>query len=187
MFNLADLQQKVRSTAATSFSVLGLFITLSIGVFIILLSYTIEPLVSLTRRKRQSKSTYRSLEWIMNETLQLQRMAHEELGAGTWTGTTDSCPVTLPEQKLAMLDVSDIDHPVLIQSTGFQSKVNSRAQSPSISGATSDEDIELGPRGRFDYDVLEQSSSARSPPIYGTSTRTRSSSQTEDALLAARP
>ena len=49
----------------------------------------------------------------MNETLQLQRLAHEGVGAGIWLRAAEQRPVTLPGQTLATLDVSDIAHPVL--------------------------------------------------------------------------
>lgn len=58
---------------------------------------------------------YQNLEWVSNETLQLQRMAHEELGLGSWSGTAtaSSIPITAPGEQLATLDISDKRHPIL--------------------------------------------------------------------------
>src|SRR5262245_6752669 len=39
-------------------------------------------------------------EWNMSSTRQLQRLAHEAIGAGTWHGTTSEIPVTSPDQTL---------------------------------------------------------------------------------------
>jgi hypothetical protein len=49
----------------------------------------------------------------MNETFQLQRLAHEEVGLGTWSRTTDFIPVTKPREELALLDLSYPGHPRL--------------------------------------------------------------------------
>ena len=56
-------------------------------------------------------------EWFSNDKLQLQRMAHEELGlGGTWSGCTGphTIPITEKGQLLGVLDVSDPDHPRLV-------------------------------------------------------------------------
>ncbi|KAL9625381.1 MAG: hypothetical protein Q9160_000444 [Pyrenula sp. 1 TL-2023] len=105
--------QKVRSTSHTSFSVLGLSITLILGGAIILLELVDEPLFRFIQRRGKFGS-YKHLEWISNETLQLQRMAHEEVGAGTWTGTDESLPTTSRGERLATLNIDDRKHPRLV-------------------------------------------------------------------------
>ena len=107
----ANIWQKVRSTAYTSFNVLGLFLTLGIGALIIILAYTIEPLLHFIQLRRK-KGLYERLEWVTNETLQMQRLVHEELGAGTWSRATEDIPITAPGELLAVLDVSDENHPI---------------------------------------------------------------------------
>jgi hypothetical protein len=47
------------------------------------------------------------------ETLQLQRLAHETLGAGNWFNTNQEYPITEPEELLAILDILDYSHPIL--------------------------------------------------------------------------
>lgn len=53
----------------------------------------------------------------MNQTLQLQRLAHEELGYGIWTHAADSIPTTRRGEKLSLIDTSDPDHPRLVTPT----------------------------------------------------------------------
>lgn len=108
--------QKIRSLSYTSFSTLGLAVLLSIGGLIIGLSYTLEFLVDWIQKYR-NLSLYKRLEWVTNETLQLQRLAHEELGLGTWTRTAKENPITAPGEQLAILDISEPHHPRLKSST----------------------------------------------------------------------
>lgn len=61
------------------------------------------------------KGDYQRLDWAMNDTLQLQRLAHEELGCGTWIG--EEFPITAFGEKLAVLDVSVPGHPKLVNPT----------------------------------------------------------------------
>ncbi|KAB2568801.1 hypothetical protein DBV05_g12525, partial [Lasiodiplodia theobromae] len=111
--------QKVYSTAHFNFSLFWLILVLSLGTVLLLLSYTLEPFVRLIQRRRWLRydplvDAYARLEWTTNETLQLQRLAHEELGVGEWKGCVDDVPVTVDgRQRLAVLDVSDLRHPRL--------------------------------------------------------------------------
>ncbi|KAK7525364.1 uncharacterized protein IWZ02DRAFT_233114 [Phyllosticta citriasiana] len=104
--------QIVLSANYTNFNVLGLAVLLSVGGLIILLSYTLEPIVSFVQRRR-NLDVYARLEWCANGTLQLQRLAHEALGAGTWSDAAEAVPVTAKGDRLAVLDVSDPLHPRL--------------------------------------------------------------------------
>lgn len=76
------------------------------------MSYLIEP-ISGCLHKRKGYNKYPYLEWTANSTLQLQRLAHEELGFGTWSEGTETIPVTKPGQLLGSLDISDPKHPIL--------------------------------------------------------------------------
>ncbi|KAI0859876.1 hypothetical protein F4860DRAFT_515373 [Xylaria cubensis] len=105
--------QKVRKNGKyTSFSVLGTVIILTIGGLIIVLELVIEPLTDWLKR-HNAGAHYKRLEWVSNSTMQLQRLAHEELGYGNWSNTTGSVPVTKCGEKLGVLDVQDTSHPVL--------------------------------------------------------------------------
>ncbi len=62
-------------------------------------------------------SRYKRFEWTANETLQLQRLAHEGLGFGTWTRASEGLPTTAPGDRLAIIDTSDREHPRLTSPT----------------------------------------------------------------------
>ncbi|GME28574.1 cytochrome p450 protein [Neofusicoccum parvum] len=104
--------QKILTTAYTNFSVFGLATILVVGGLIIIISYALEPLVAWIQRRR-NLDVYSRLEWTMNETLQLQRLAHEELGLGTWRRCNEDVPVTEGRERLGVLDLSDRKHPRL--------------------------------------------------------------------------
>jgi hypothetical protein len=102
--------QKIRSDSFTSFNVLGLVLIFSIGGLIMIISAC---LPWATQRIRREKKLYAGLEWITNDTLQLQRLAHEAVGAGRWEGACDDYPRTRKDDLLAALDITDRKHPVL--------------------------------------------------------------------------
>lgn len=62
--------------------------------------------------KQSKKPKYHYFEWISNDTLQLQRLAHEELGCGTWIG--ENFPTTTVNETLAVLDISEPGHLKLV-------------------------------------------------------------------------
>jgi hypothetical protein len=84
---------------------------LGLGGLIIIASYTIEPLAGWVD-EWLGNGRYKRLEWATNDTLQLQRLAHEELGCGTWVG--EDFPLTPAGERLAVLDISDPSHPKLV-------------------------------------------------------------------------
>ncbi|KAI1179059.1 hypothetical protein F4777DRAFT_586302 [Nemania sp. FL0916] len=109
--------QKIRSSAHTSFSFFGLAFTFIVGALIIAASYSIEPvLVCLHNRKKYK--TYSHLEWISNGNLQLHRLAHEESGETTWQNCDEEIPVTTAfDDSLARLDITNPSHPTLQRPT----------------------------------------------------------------------
>ena len=78
----------------------------------IIISYTLEFITHRIQIRRKL-STYKRLEWITNETLQIQRLAQEEVGYGTWMRTAEDHPLTAPCEQLARLDISEPEHPRL--------------------------------------------------------------------------
>ncbi|KAJ8133021.1 hypothetical protein O1611_g602 [Lasiodiplodia mahajangana] len=104
--------QKIRSTSYGSFSLFGLLFTFILGFLIISTSYLLEP-ISKFLYNRWGYKEYAHLEWTTNATLQLQRLAHEELGFGTWSKGTDEVPATKNGELLACLDITNPIHPVL--------------------------------------------------------------------------
>jgi hypothetical protein len=63
------------------------------------------------------------LEWTTNATLQLHRLAQEELGCGTWEDGTDDVPTERTGAMMARLDMKDMKHPVLMK-TAFEDEKN---------------------------------------------------------------
>ena len=112
--------QKIRSSSDTmSFSVLGVAIILVVGAAIIFTNLVLDTLVGFIRRKMQWKD-FKRLQWILDEKLQLQRLAYEEAGQGQWSGGTDAVPVTTKGQTFGMPKHVDRLHPRLGQRPGVQ-------------------------------------------------------------------
>ena len=114
---------KIQSqSGTTSFSVLGVVIILIVGSLLITINLVLSTVMGFIRQKRQWKA-YKSLQWTLDDKLQLQRLAYEEAGQGQWSGGTDSVPVTRRGDKLGIPETVDGKHPRL-----------SRAWEQSVSG-----------------------------------------------------
>jgi hypothetical protein len=86
---------KVRiATGTVSFSVLGLALIIGLGGFVILLNLSIDLIAGWVGPRWFPAGEYRRLNWVLDDKLQLQRMAFEGLGWGHWRGRTDVVPVT---------------------------------------------------------------------------------------------
>ena len=109
--------QKVKSPGYYSFSMLGICIILVFGAVIVLMGYLIETLVDLAARlpflANNRRFQYARLEWQCNSTFELQRLAQESMGVGTWSHGVFSVPVTERGEKLATLDISNAENPRL--------------------------------------------------------------------------
>ena len=64
------------------------------------------------RRKLHWKD-HKTLQWTLDEKLQLQRLAYEEAGQGRWSGGTNAVPVTAMGDKFGMPGGVDKAHPRL--------------------------------------------------------------------------
>ncbi|KAK4445305.1 hypothetical protein QBC34DRAFT_307051 [Podospora aff. communis PSN243] len=104
--------QKVLVSDYVSFSIFGLSAILAGGALLIAFSWALEPLARWLRARKGS-CPYSLLEWTINGAFQLQRLAYEGHGIGTWSRTTDAVPVTQPGEDLGVLDISDPRHPRL--------------------------------------------------------------------------
>lgn len=98
--------QKVLSTDYASFSLFGLYFTYITGALIILASYTLGLLLACLHRTRGCLEHHAFLEWATDETLQLQRLAYQGLGSGSWSGYTDAVPRTRPGEALGSLPLA---------------------------------------------------------------------------------
>ncbi|ERF76832.1 hypothetical protein EPUS_09499 [Endocarpon pusillum Z07020] len=86
--------QIVRSPGnTTNFSTLGVVIILSIGGILIVLSLSLDTMIGYIQQ-RWNYRDYQRVQWALNDKLQLQRLAYEGAGMGTWSGKTAIVPVT---------------------------------------------------------------------------------------------
>jgi hypothetical protein len=102
---------------------------LIVGSTLMLISTFVEELFALLLwypRLRSAKLIYSQAEWQAGSTLQLQRLAHENLGLGTWTRTDEAIPVTEPGDALGVLDVTNTKHARMVVPTEELNIVNSR-------------------------------------------------------------
>lgn len=102
--------QKIHSTAFANFSIFGLSLIFTIGGIIIITNCVIEfSLQSHLRciHRHRSRISYKRLEWNSNCVIQLQHLAHESAGCGTWSSCDDT-PVTQPGERLAVLDARNV-------------------------------------------------------------------------------
>ena len=107
--------QIIRSQGGTiSFSVLGLCIIFIFGGILIVTSLLIDSLIGFVRRKLDWKK-YKSLQWSLDEKLQLQRLAYEEAGQGHWDGCAGSVPVMKKGDRIGVPKHVDEFHPRLSQ------------------------------------------------------------------------
>ncbi|KAI0382083.1 hypothetical protein F5Y04DRAFT_288225 [Hypomontagnella monticulosa] len=104
--------QKIISPYHTSFSLFWLLFIAILGSIVIFLGTALPTIVAFLQKRRMA-NPYARLEWCTNDVLQLQRLAHEELGLGTWTRGTKSVPITQGNIKLGILDISNPEHPRL--------------------------------------------------------------------------
>lgn len=129
---------KIITTKYSSFSVLGISLILSFGTIFMLLDATLEPIVDAIHARRRkkgkgnTKATYASLEWNSNTLLQLQRLAHEHRGVGTWKMNGWSHPVTEPGEKLAMFDMRDHEHTLLVKPEDWEGLEGPKGEKDSI-------------------------------------------------------
>lgn len=119
----------MRSTAYANFSIFGLSLIFVIGGIIIITNYLLESFfldsVFHCFKNRHLEARYQKLEWYMNGTLQLQRLAHEQLGYGDWAKCDSEMPVTESKGPLAVLDLHDPKHPRFATITPLSSTLSS--------------------------------------------------------------
>ena len=89
-------RQKIRGVSGyLSFSVLGVSIILVLGFLFIVTALILDTAVGFFRRTLDWND-HKRLQWAVDEKLQVQRLAFEEAGQGTWTGGIDAVPMTGP-------------------------------------------------------------------------------------------
>lgn len=98
------------SARFSSFSVLGIALILIVGGLMLIIEATLESFLDWIQHKRP-RHDYARMEWKSNEVLQLHRQVHESNYSGTWSRGIHTVPVTVADQKLNNLNISDMNHP----------------------------------------------------------------------------
>ncbi len=105
---MCEAQKVTLEGNTVSFSVLGVAIILILGAVIIITHLTLEPTVDWFQR-RMKYGEYKRVRWVMDDKMQIQRMAFEEAGmGGTWINLNGSVPVT-QERDVVFGDLRDVD------------------------------------------------------------------------------
>ncbi|PVH98268.1 hypothetical protein DM02DRAFT_596251 [Periconia macrospinosa] len=112
--------QKIRSLEHYSFAVIDIAFVFVVGLIFISLSLFLDRLIDVAPRiitplSHNQKFMYARAEWQAGSTLQIQRMAHENLGMGTWSRANQGVPVTEKGDRIAVLDVRDEMHPRMMR------------------------------------------------------------------------
>lgn len=95
--------QKIRiSGDYANISTFGLVATLAVGSLIIVLNVSLGVIVGWMQQRRGNIKQKR-LEWICDEELQLQRVAYERNGMGTWEGISKFIPTSVHGEQLRPL------------------------------------------------------------------------------------
>ncbi|KAE8451722.1 hypothetical protein EG329_003179 [Mollisiaceae sp. DMI_Dod_QoI] len=102
--------QIIQRQGFTNFSVLAIALIFTLGGTIICVSLFLEKFVGYLQ-VRFKRGLYSQVRWQLDSTLQLQRMAFEEVGLGTWTGGADDVPVTEKREQFAPATEWDDWHP----------------------------------------------------------------------------
>jgi hypothetical protein len=86
-------QIKVRTTAYTSFSVLGIFLLITLAILVVAVNLSLSGIVDSARR-RWGVEMFKSWEWVETSPMQLHRMACEGRGIGPWNDRSVGVPRT---------------------------------------------------------------------------------------------
>ncbi|CZR67750.1 uncharacterized protein PAC_17649 [Phialocephala subalpina] len=93
-----------------SFNVLALALIFVFGALVTVVSLFLESIVGFFQLKFK-RGLYHQVRWQLDSTVQLQRMAFEEAGLGTWSGGADDVPVTEKDEKFGPATEWDEWHP----------------------------------------------------------------------------
>jgi hypothetical protein len=113
--------QKVWRLDYDSFSLLGVTLILVIGGILIVTDLFLASVVGHFQRRR-TVANQKRLEWTQNGFLQLQRLAYQRGGMGTWSREEESVPLTQKNEKLG-----------LVHSNTSSTAINSKRSSINIS------------------------------------------------------
>ena len=131
--SLCNSQVVRSSTGTTSFSVLGISIILIVGAILLALDVVLSTVVGFLRRVTKFRH-YKRLQWILDEKLQLHRLAYEEAGQGHWTDCDGSVPITKEGDRIGIPEGIDTDHPRLSTRSHFTGNGTANPEAASLIG-----------------------------------------------------
>lgn len=105
--------QKLRSTENSVSSVLGVSIILGVGSIIIFTNLVLDTVVGFIQHRYLRRGEHRRRQWILDETLQLQRLALQGVRMGSWSGVSSAIPVTKLGELLNSLEFAESQEPLL--------------------------------------------------------------------------
>lgn len=94
-----------------SFSVLALVMVLVVGGMVIIISIILEPVTNCIYNNWVTEHQFRRLQWILDGKLQLQRIAYECSGVGTWVNKDRYVPITTVITKITHFDGIPVNLP----------------------------------------------------------------------------
>lgn len=103
-------RQIIRRQGYTNFSILAISLIFGFGGLIICISFFIETLVGYFQTKF-GRGKYHFMRWHLDPALQLQRMAFEETGLGSWKQGANEIPITEKGEVFAPATEWDVWHP----------------------------------------------------------------------------
>lgn len=87
----------------TSINVLGMAIIFSFGILFMLVNHYLDTIVwGIERRFQNDQRHYKHTRWILDGTLQLQRLYCQSLGLGRWEYCDEEMPMTPPGDKFCL-------------------------------------------------------------------------------------
>lgn len=120
---------KARTRRVENFSVLAIALIFSLGALITIINFGLEFLIGLVQSKKGAAG-FRHLAWKTDGLLQLQRLAHEESGYGSWERCTNEVPITRFGEILASISVDNPKHPILQKTENIRPTRTSSNPSP---------------------------------------------------------
>jgi hypothetical protein len=102
--------QIIQQENFTNFSVLAIALIFILGGMVICVSLVLETAIGFLQLHFKH-GLYHRIRWQLDSTLQLQRMAFEEVGLGTWKGGADDVPVTEKGEEFVPATEWDESHP----------------------------------------------------------------------------
>jgi hypothetical protein len=99
----------IRGTVYQSFSFLGLILLFVFGFVVIIAGMTVEDGVALWR-KWPRPGSFRQNMWVMNDMLEMFRLACEGKGQGVWSHSSNNIPISGPGQAFSIDQVQRDQH-----------------------------------------------------------------------------